>query len=250
MGRQVAEALEAAHHAGVIHRDLKLANIRVRADGTVKVLDFGIAKRVTTQSEIGDAPTHVTLGAGTAGTPEYMAPELLRGGVADARSDIFGLGVVLFMLVTGQHPFRRASVFETAEAILSPSAPHWPSAAAVPAALRRVIATAIAKDPAQRWATAREVGAALSVIDEEDPEKAVTDRARQTVASACCHCGDDRPASWRDVAMEHNAARVDRLRRRRRNTVRSRLSAMSEELRCRPTVAPPLTARQVLEPIG
>ncbi len=100
-----------------------------------------------------------------------MAPELLRGGVADARSDIFSLGVVLFMLVTGQHPFRRASVFETAEAILSPSAPHWPSAAAVPPALKRVIATAIAKDPAQRWATAREVGAALSVIDEEDPEK-------------------------------------------------------------------------------
>ena len=118
IARQTAEALEAAHHANVIHRDLKPANIRVRADGTVKVLDFGLAKLADqTANKAGAAaagpaetqtitsPAMVT-GVGTIlGTAAYMSPEQARGHVADQRADIWAFGVVLFEMLAGQQVF-------------------------------------------------------------------------------------------------------------------------------------------------
>src|SRR5262245_16769754 len=106
MARQIADALGAAHDAGVVHRDLKPANIKIRPDGTVKVLDFGLAKAVEPASgDTATSPT-VTSPAMTAqgvilGTAAYMSPEQARGKPVDKRADIWAFGVVLFEVVTG-----------------------------------------------------------------------------------------------------------------------------------------------------
>ena len=120
---QLSVALAYAHGAGVVHRDLKPANIKIRTDGTVKVLDLGLAKRLPESSTQDATATAVSIAGAIVGTPADMAPELLRGGAADERSDIFALGVVLFELATGCHPFRGSSVFTVAENILNRTPP-------------------------------------------------------------------------------------------------------------------------------
>jgi Tol biopolymer transport system component len=156
---QLTIALSYAHHAGVIHRDLKPANIKLRPDGVTKILDFGLAKKI-----VGTHPSATTVQVpptfnGIAGTPGYMAPELLRGGNADARSDVFALGVVLFELLSGRNPFQRPSVFETAQAILDPGDPPWPPrlAAECPGWLCEIVAKAMAKDNTARYWTVDEM---------------------------------------------------------------------------------------------
>ncbi len=112
IAKQIAEALEAAHEQGIIHRDLKPANVKVRADGTVKVLDFGLAKALdpltSTPAGVTQSPT-LSLAATQAGlilgTAAYMAPEQARGKVADRRADIWAFGVVLFEMLTGRRVF-------------------------------------------------------------------------------------------------------------------------------------------------
>ena len=118
---EVAEALEQAHARRILHRDLKPSNLMLTPEGHVKVMDFGLAKRV--QVPGGSDDSDVTPGSLTAtgallGTPAYMAPEQVRGEPADTRSDIFSFGVVLFELLTGGHPFKRGTVTETIAAIL------------------------------------------------------------------------------------------------------------------------------------
>ena len=118
---QIAAALEAAHAQGIIHRDLKPANIKVRGDGTVKVLDFGLAKRLPASETAESQAT--TLGALTevgriVGTPAYMSPEQILGQEADARSDIFSFGVVLYELLAGAHPFLKGTTSDTMAAVL------------------------------------------------------------------------------------------------------------------------------------
>jgi serine/threonine protein kinase len=113
IARQVAEALEAAHEHGIIHRDLKPANIKLRPDGTVKVLDFGLAKAmepVGTAANVSHSPTITTpammTGVGVIlGTAAYMSPEQERGKVVDRRADIWAYGCVLFEMLTGQRAF-------------------------------------------------------------------------------------------------------------------------------------------------
>ena len=177
---QIAEALEAAHEQGIIHRDLKPANIKLRRDGTVKVLDFGLAKRPVDPGapcqDSGELVTASTQAGTVFGTPAYMAPELLRGGIADVRSDIFALGIVVFELLVGKHPFHRPSIFETAEAILNPAAPRWPDAPPANSLhLQRVVGKAIEKDANQRYQSASEMKRDLaSLLTSSPPSTADT----------------------------------------------------------------------------
>ena len=174
IARQIAEALEAAHEQGIIHRDLKPANIKLRPDGTVKVLDFGLAKRPVDPGAPGQDPAALVTAstqAGTVfGTPAYMAPELLRGGVADARSDIFALGIVVFEVWCGKHPFHRPSIFETAEAILNPAPPQWPDAVLMTSVhLQRVVGKALEKDANQRYQAISEIKRDLASLTGASP---------------------------------------------------------------------------------
>jgi serine/threonine protein kinase len=164
-GQQVADALSHAHERGVVHRDLKSANVVITLEGRAKVLDFGLAKRLVGE-ELSEAATasHDTLTApGTlAGTLAYMAPEQLRGKPADARSDIWALGVMLYEMVAGRRPFQGPTGFALSSAILNEPAPPLPATA--PGELRAVIEHCLAKEPGQRYQRAGEVRAALETV--------------------------------------------------------------------------------------
>lgn len=157
---QLAGALDHAHRHGIIHRDLKPGNILVAKSG-VKLLDFGLAALLAKPKP---APSDSTLTPpltekGTVmGTPQYMAPEQLEGKPADARTDIFAAGVVLYELISGKRPFEGQSHAALSSAILSAEAGPLPMA---PPALDRIIRTCLAKDPDDRWQSARDLLHAL-----------------------------------------------------------------------------------------
>ena len=156
---QIADAVAHAHQHGITHGDIKTSNIIVTRDGTVKILDFGLAvqRSVASGDEV-DTTRSVELGSG-AGTVPYMAPELLRGGRADARSDVWALGVVLFELLTGARPFRGGTVYELAAAILDGTPHELPVRTS--AALRAVVRRCLAYTPHDRYQTARDLASAL-----------------------------------------------------------------------------------------
>ncbi|GGF47440.1 hypothetical protein GCM10011519_21870 [Marmoricola endophyticus] len=149
--RQAAEALAAAHAAGIVHRDVKPANLLVRPDGTVKVTDFGIARAV-------DAASLTSTGE-VLGTPHYLAPEQAEGKPSTSASDVYSLGVVLFECLTGNRPFSGDNAVGVAMAHLRTPAPPLPDS--VPEDLRTVVETAMAKDPSARYADASAMAIAL-----------------------------------------------------------------------------------------
>ncbi len=160
---QIASALARAHDRGIVHRDLKSANILITPEGLAKVLDFGLARRVGGEAYQGDTRSFVAKqDTSVSGTLSYMAPEILRGEVADYRSDLWALGVVLYEASSGRLPFEGQTAFEISSAIMRevPKALGPP----VPPGLWSVIQRCLAKEPMQRYQRASEVQAALDAV--------------------------------------------------------------------------------------
>jgi TolB-like protein/tetratricopeptide (TPR) repeat protein len=165
LGQQMADALSHAHEHSVVHRDFKAANVIVTPEGRAKVLDFGLAKPLVGK-ELEAATTltqeSLTEAGAVVGTLAYMAPEQLRGKPADARSDVWALGVVLYEMTAGKRPFAGETGFEVSSAILN-QAPR-PLPAGVPAPLATIIDRCLAKEPLQRYQRAGEVRSALEAM--------------------------------------------------------------------------------------
>jgi Tol biopolymer transport system component len=172
IAKQIAEALEAAHEQGIIHRDLKPANIKIRLDGTVKVLDFGLAKALEPPGEPSaqamNSPTmtaRATQMGMILGTAAYMAPEQAKGRAVDKRADIWAFGVVLYEMLTGRRAFDGDDISEVLASVLKTN-PDWSAfPAGLPSSIRRLLRQCLEKDPKQRI---RDMGDVRLMLDERD----------------------------------------------------------------------------------
>ncbi len=163
-GIQLAEALAHAHERSIVHRDLKCANVVMSSEGRAKVLDFGLAKRLSENAldEVTRSQASLTQPGAVVGTLAYMAPEQLRAQPADARSDIWALGVMLYEMATGLRPFQGKTGFELSSSILNQPPLSLPEK--VPVELRAVINRCLEKEPDRRYQRAGEVRAALETL--------------------------------------------------------------------------------------
>lgn len=173
-GTQIADALAHAHKHGLTHRDIKSSNVMITNEDRVKLLDFGLAKRLESSGpdDVTLTSEELTQEGATVGTPAYMAPEVLRGQQADERSDIWALGVVLHEMITESRPFQGSSVHALTAAILREPAAPLPED--TPAGLRRIVSKCLAKEPDLRYQSAVEVSAALEAASLTVPAPAAS----------------------------------------------------------------------------
>lgn len=165
---EIAEGLEAAHSLGIVHRDIKSANIMVSPQGHASILDFGLA--------LGMNQERLTEAGRTVGTPSFMSPEQVKSEAIDGRSDVWSLGVVLYEMVTGKLPFTRSGVAETLFAIAYESAPI------LEGELGRIIAKALEKDLSLRWQSAAEFATALKSLEAQPAGAALPTRTMEASA--------------------------------------------------------------------
>ena len=171
IARQVSEAVQAAHDQGIVHRDLKPANIKLRLDGSVKVLDFGLAKFSDPGAASGAGPAialtmsptvmspAMTQAGFILGTAAYMSPEQARGKAVDERADIWAFGVVLYEMLTGERPFRGEDITDTLASVVRDE----PDLSKVPVRVRKLLARCLDKDPRRRL---RAIGDAWDLLDD------------------------------------------------------------------------------------
>ncbi len=166
VGVQVARGLAAAHDKGLVHRDLKPENIFLLADGQVKILDFGLARQgMGANSGAAETVAALTNPGSVMGTVGYMAPEQVRGQAADARTDLFAFGAVLYEMLSGMRAFQRDTSAETMTAILKDDPPELTGTRAeISPALNRIIRHCLEKNPVERFQTARDVAFALTSL--------------------------------------------------------------------------------------
>jgi serine/threonine-protein kinase len=204
VAKQIAEALEVAHEQGIIHRDLKPANIKVRDDGTVKVLDFGLAKAMEPASAVSpmltNSPTITTpamvTGVGTLlGTAAYMSPEQARGKPIDRRADIWAFGCVLFEMLTGRQTFDGGETVSDAVAAILRTEPEWNSLPAnTPQHIVRLLRRCLQKDPLKRLPH-------IGLVRVEIDEAATRDTATAAPPTAAAKASRTRVAVTAAVAL-------------------------------------------------
>ena len=182
---ELSDAVAAVHDAGLIHRDIKAQNVVLERGGRVVLMDFGTG---TLQRDAGSE--------GRGGTPLYLAPELMQGGPASVSSDIYAIGILLYLLLTGRFPFEARTLDELRGQLASPARPVREARAQLPIELARIVDRCLARDPAVRFPSARALGAALTpIVGDSGSSTAHGSRARAPVdagAQAGHHCGPRR----------------------------------------------------------
>ncbi len=221
LGRQIAEALEAAHEKGVIHRDLKPGNVKITPGGKVKLLDFGLAKAIVANSSpSAETASHEATREGTIlGTPYYMSPEQVRGQLLDRRTDIWSFGCVLFEVLSGQRAFTGSTGADIFAAILERE-PNWTLLPPeVPPSIRSLLQRCFRKDPARRL---RDIGDArielLEVTDHLQTPKVITAEPSPSTVETGSPGGPPAsaprlPPPWLALASTANRTRVEHVQR-------------------------------------
>src|SRR3954471_3628633 len=199
---ELLDALDFAHEAGVIHRDVKPANVMIDSAGHAKLADFGVA-RVTEAS--GDQAEATRAGA-MVGTPSYMSPEQIQGQTIDRRTDIFSAGILFYQLLTGQKPFEGTGMGLAMKIVQDEPKPPS-SIVQIPDVIDSVIARALAKEAEKRYQTARAFGADLKLILEGKPPKEAAQPAK--AASHSKAGGEADKEFWNEVKNSTDADEIE-----------------------------------------